>query len=124
MCQFQFLTKKTFALSEYQTKGNCNVKHFGSSHTPLLFKLNVQHFITTCLQVPYLMGRQFNSKFKATFEKAKKMFFALTGIIFVKKGTFDCDYVKLTDDKKLGCSSNIGKIGGEQIMNLCKISWP
>ena len=67
------------------------------------------------------MGRQFTQQFQAIFKKAKQKFYALTGIKWVKKGVYDCDYIKI-DDGKNGCFSNVGKIGGEQILNLCKIS--
>ena len=70
------------------------------------------------------MGRQFTWQFKANFEKAKQMFYAMTGIKWVEKGAFDCDYVHFSDERQCGCSSNVGKIRGPQIFNLCKISGP
>ena len=53
-----------------------------------------------------------------------KAFYAMTGIKWVEKGAFDCDYVHFSDERQRGCSSNVGKIRGPQIFNLCKISGP
>ena len=69
-------------------------------------------------QVPYMMNKNFSKNYKEKFEKARKEFLATTGIEWVEKGPYDCDYVHITNSRKEGCSADVGKIGGRLILNL------
>ena len=64
------------------------------------------------------MDKSFNIYYKDIFKKARQEFLATTGIKWVVKGPYDCDYVHITNNIKEECFSIVGKIGGMQILNL------
>jgi hypothetical protein len=71
-------------------------------------------------QVPYTIGKNFSPKDRGTIQGAMNQFAKETGINWVPRKAGNKDFVHIQQGS--GCSSNVGKTGGRQTMNLGKIS--
>ena len=71
-------------------------------------------------QVPYTIGNKYSPEQRGVIKGAMNQFAKETGINWVPKNAGNKDFVHIQRGR--GCSSHVGKSGGQQTMNLGKFS--
>ena len=74
--------------------------------------------------IPYVISDSFDTEERSTIAKAMEAYHEQTCIRFLPRVGITIptleDYINIKREEEKGCSSNIGRVGGEQVFNLAE----